>query len=63
MIVFLYILAILLTWMIGTASFSFVNVIAYRYPKQKKINDFMMICNYSYFHAAAWFLLSNNVDI
>ena len=37
MIVFLYILAILLTWMIGTVSFSFVNVIANRYPKEKKI--------------------------
>ena len=37
MIVFLYILAIILAWMIGTVSFSFVNVIAYRFPKQKKI--------------------------
>ena len=37
MIVFLYILAIILAWMIGTVSFSFVNFIAYRFPKQKKI--------------------------
>lgn len=45
MIVFLYILAILLTWMIGTVSFSFVNVIAYRFPKQIKILKQDFVCD------------------
>lgn len=45
MVVFLYILAIILAWMIGTVSFSFVNVIAYRFPKQKKILKEHFVCD------------------
>ncbi len=45
MIGFLYILAIILAWMIGTVSFSFVNVIAYRFPKQKKILKEHFVCD------------------
>ena len=45
MIIFLYILAIILAWMIGTVAFSFVNVVAYRFPKQKKILKEHFVCN------------------
>lgn len=37
MIVVLYILAVLMVWIIGITSFSFVNTVAYRFPKEKKI--------------------------
>ena len=45
MIVFLYVLAIILAWMIGTVAFSFVNTVAYRFPKQKKILKEHMCCD------------------
>lgn len=45
MIVFLYILAIILAWMIGTASFSFVNTVAYRFPREKKILKEHFVCD------------------
>ena len=45
MIGFLYILAIILAWMIGTVGFSFVNVIAYRFPKQIKILKQDFVCD------------------
>ena len=37
MVIVLYILAVLLVWIIGITSFSFVNTVAYRFPKNKPI--------------------------
>ena len=37
MIILLYVLAVLLVWIIGITSFSFVNTVAYRFPRNKKI--------------------------
>lgn len=46
MIVFLYILAIVLAFMIGTVGFSFVNTVAYRFPRQKKILNEHFCCDF-----------------
>ena len=37
MVIVLYILAVLLVWIIGITSFSFVNTVTYRFPKNKPI--------------------------
>ena len=46
MIVVLYILAFLLVWVIGITSFSFVNTVAYRFPKGRKILKEHFSCDY-----------------
>ena len=46
MTVFLYILAIILAWMIGSVGFSFVNTVAYRFPRQKKLLKEHFCCDF-----------------
>ena len=46
MIVFLYILAIILAWVIGSVGFSFVNTVAYRFPRQKKLLKEHFCCDF-----------------
>lgn len=46
MVAFLYILAIVLAWMVGTVAFSFMNVVAYRFPRNKKILKEHFCCDF-----------------
>ena len=46
MIVFLYILAVVLAFMVGTVGFSFVNTVAYRFPRQRSILKEHFCCDF-----------------